>query len=94
MTIIESNKLASLYKMFSDETRLNILYALYEKPLSVFEITEAVIMSQSAVSHQLRLLKDNVLVKNERVGKQVFYSLADDHVKTILDQGLSHIRHI
>ena len=72
MTIIESNKLASLYKMFSDETRLNILYALYEKPLSVFEITEAVIMSQSAVSHQLRLLKDNVLVKNERVGKQVF----------------------
>ena len=80
--------------MFSDETRLNILYALYDKTLSVHEITESVLMSQSAVSHQLRLLKDNVLVKYERIGKQVFYSLADDHVKTILDQGLSHIRHI
>lgn len=83
--------LAEFYKVFGDVTRLKILYVLKESKMCVYDIAEAVEMSQSAVSHQLRVLKQMALVKYERVGKTVFYSLADSHIVTILSQGLDHI---
>ncbi|MEE0519030.1 MAG: ArsR/SmtB family transcription factor [Slackia sp.] len=83
--------LADLFKVFSDTTRIKILYALMTDELSVNEIAETIGASQSAVSHQLRILKQAHLVKFRRNGRSVCYSLADDHVLTILDQGLSHI---
>ena len=83
--------LADLFKVFSDTTRIKILYALVCGERSVNDIAEATATSQSAVSHQLRILKQAHLVKFRRDGRNVHYSLADDHVLTILDQGLTHI---
>lgn len=83
--------LADLFKVFSDTTRVKILYALVNGGKSVTDITEVVHASQSAVSHQLRILKQARLVKFQREGKNVIYSLADDHVHTVLAQGMEHI---
>lgn len=83
--------LADLFKVFSDTTRIKILYALMGKELRVGEIAEIVGATQSAVSHQLRTLKQAHLVKFARDGKNVLYSLADDHVITMLAQGLTHV---
>lgn len=83
--------LADLFRIFADSTRIKILYALYESELCVGAITQLLGMTQSAVSHQLRALKQSKLVKYRREGKTIFYSLADDHVVTILAQGMEHI---
>lgn len=84
--------LADLFKAFGDTTRIKILYALMGKSLCVAHITEAIGATQSAVSHQLRILKQARLVKAERDGKNVIYSLDDSHVYTMLAQGMDHIR--
>lgn len=83
--------LADLFKVFSDTTRIKILYALMGRELCVADIAEATETSQSAVSHQLRTLKQSQLVKFRRDGRNILYSLADDHVYTMLNQGMSHI---
>ncbi len=83
--------LADLFKIFSDSTRLKILCALFNGELSVSEITNLTDVSQTAVSHQLRILKQNHLVKYRRNGKQVLYDLADDHIKSIINLGTEHI---
>ncbi|MBR3811001.1 MAG: helix-turn-helix transcriptional regulator [Agathobacter sp.] len=86
--------LAELFKVFGDSTRIRILNVLFEEEMCVCDIAEALRMNQSAVSHQLRVLKIAKLIKNRKDGKQVFYSLADDHVSTILAMGLEHIEEI
>ena len=83
--------LADLFKVFSDTTRIKILYALMGRELCVADIAETIGATQSAVSHQLRTLKSARLVKFQRDGRNVLYSLADDHVYTMLNQGMSHI---
>ena len=83
--------LAELFKVFGDSTRMRILFVLFEAEVCVCDLAEALNMTQSAISHQLRILKQNKLVKSRREGKSVFYSLADDHVRTIVDQGREHI---
>lgn len=83
--------LAELFKVFGDTTRIRILCALQQSELCVFDIAQLLHMTQSAISHQLRVLKQSKLVKYRRDGKTVFYSLADDHVNTIIDQGMEHI---
>ena len=83
--------LADLFKVFSDTTRIKILYSLMPSERCVADIAEAVNATQSAVSHQLRILKAARLVKFQRDGKNVLYSLSDDHVYTVLAQGMSHI---
>ncbi len=83
--------LADLYKIFGDSTRLRILYVLYETELCVCDIAALLGMQISAISHQLRVLKQARLVKYRRSGKTVFYSLADDHVHSILAQGMEHV---
>jgi len=83
--------LAELYKVFGDSTRIKILYVLFESEMCVCDIAQLLNMSQSAISHQLRVLKQSKLVKFRREGKTVFYSLSDDHVRTILDQGMEHV---
>ena len=83
--------LADLFKMFSDSTRIKILYSLFDGEKNVSEICENIDMNQSAVSHQLKLLKSSKLVKSRREGKTVIYSLADDHVETIIAMGKDHI---
>ena len=83
--------LADLFKIFGDSTRIRILYVLFEAEMCVCDIAALLGMTQSAISHQLKALKNARLVKSRRDGKTVFYSLADDHVKTIIDQGLEHI---
>ena len=83
--------LAELFKIFSDSTRIKILYVLFESEMCVCDIAQLLNMTQSAISHQLRLLKQSKLVKYRREGKTVFYSLADAHVRTILSQGMEHI---
>ena len=83
--------LAELFKIFGDSTRIRILYVLFESDMFVFDIAQLLSLSQSAVSHQLRLLKQSRLVKSRRDGKTVFYSLADDHVRMIIDQGKEHV---
>ena len=83
--------LAELFKIFGDSTRIKILYVLFESEMCVCDIAALLGMTQSAISHQLKALKNARLVKSRRDGKTVFYSLADDHVKTIIDQGLEHI---
>ena len=83
--------LADLFKTFSDTTRIKILYALYDGPRSVGDIAETIGATQSAVSHQLRTLKQARLVRFDRDGRSLIYSLADDHVHTMLAQGMSHI---
>ena len=82
---------ADLFKVFGDCTRIKILYALFESEMCVCDIADLLGMSQSAISHQLRVLKQTCLVKYRRDGKTVFYSLADAHIKTIFDQGLEHV---
>ncbi len=83
--------LAELYKVFGDTTRIKILYALFEAELCVCDIAQLLNVSVSAISHQLRILKQARLVRFRRDGKTVFYSLADDHVRSILGQGMEHI---
>lgn len=83
--------LAELFKVFGDSTRIRILYVLFEAELCVCDIAQTLNMTQSAISHQLKILKQSRLVKNRREGKQVFYALADDHVRTIIRQGREHI---
>ena len=83
--------IAELFKGFADPTRVHILSLLVERELCVTDIAEAVELSQSAISHQLRILKQMQLIKFRRDGKNVLYSLADDHVKTILEMGLEHV---
>lgn len=83
--------LAELFKVFGDSTRIKILYALFEAELCVCDIAQLLKVSQTAVSHQLRVLKTNKLVKSRKDGKNVFYSLSDDHVCSIINQGMDHI---
>lgn len=83
--------LAELFKIFGDSTRIKILYALFESEMCVCDIAQLLNMTQSAISHQLRSLKQSKLVKYRREGKTVFYSLADAHVRTIINQGLEHV---
>lgn len=83
--------LADLFKVFGDPTRIRILYALSAQELCVCDIASVLDMTQSAISHQLRILKQMKLVKFRREGKTVYYSLADSHVETILNQGLDHV---
>lgn len=83
--------LAELFKVFGDSTRVRILFVLFEAEVCVCDLAETLHMNQSAISHQLRILKQNKLVKSRREGKSIFYSLADDHVRTIMNQGLEHI---
>lgn len=84
-------QLADLFKAFGDPTRLRILYTLSEGELCVCDIADSLSMTQSAISHQLRILKEKHLVKACRDGKTIFYSLADTHVATIISQGLNHV---
>ena len=84
-------ELSDLFKVFADSTRLRILHKLFNGPISVGIIADALDMSQSAISHQLKYLKNSNLVKSERNGKSIYYSLADDHIKTIFKTGLEHI---
>ena len=83
--------LAELFKTFGDSTRIRILFVLFEAEVCVCDLAQALNMTQSAVSHQLKILKQNRLVKSRREGKSIFYSLADDHVRTIIAQGQEHI---
>ncbi|MCI9225581.1 MAG: winged helix-turn-helix transcriptional regulator [Acutalibacter sp.] len=83
--------LAELFKVFGDSTRIRILYVLFESDMCVCGIAELLGMTQSAISHQLAVLKKAKLVRYRREGKTIFYSLSDDHVRTILDQGMEHI---
>ena len=83
--------IAELFKGFADSTRVHILSLLAQRELCVTDIAEAVALSQSAISHQLRILKQMHLIKFRREGKNILYSLADDHVKTILQMGLEHV---
>lgn len=83
--------LSDLFKVFGDSTRVKILCALLRADMCVCDIAVLLGMTKSSISHQLRVLKQSKLVKNRRDGKIVYYSLADDHVKTIFDQGLLHI---
>lgn len=83
--------LAEIFKVFGDSTRIKILYVLFESEMCVCDIAQLLNMNQSAISHQLKILKQSRLVKSRREGKAVFYSLADVHVRTIINQGLEHI---
>lgn len=83
--------LAELFKMFGDSTRIRILFILFEAEVCVCDLAEALHMTPSAVSHQLKLLKQSKLIKSRRDGKSVFYSLADQHVRTIISQGMEHV---
>ena len=83
--------LTELFRIFGDSTRVRILYVLFESEMCVCDIASLLGLTQSAVSHQLRALKNARLVKSRREGKTVFYSLADGHVRTILGQGMEHI---
>lgn len=83
--------LAELYKIFGDSTRIKILYTLFTEERGVGDIARLLGMTMSAISHQLRILKQARLVKPRREGKMIYYALADDHVRTIFAQGLDHI---
>jgi len=83
--------LAETFKVFGDSTRIRILWALDESEMCVCDIASLLNMTQSAISHQLRVLKQAKLVKNRREGKVVYYSLDDEHVRLIIDQGMAHI---
>ncbi len=83
--------LAELFKNFGDETRIRIMYALYDDEVCVNDIAKALDMTQSAVSHQLRVLKQNRLIKGRREGKLILYSLADEHVRSLLSVGMEHV---
>lgn len=83
--------LAEFFKVFADTTRIKILYVLLKKEMCVCDIAGTLGMTQSAISHQLRILKQMDLVKNRREGKTIYYSLADNHIASILSQGMEHI---
>ena len=83
--------LAELFKVFGDSPRIRILFVLFEAEVCVCDLAQVLQMTQSAISHQLKILKQNKLVKSRREGKSIFYSLADDHVRTIIAQGCDHI---
>ena len=83
--------LADLFKVFADSTRIRILFVLFESEVCVCDLAKVLNMTQSAVSHQLRMLKQMKLVKNRRDGKTVYYSLADGHIQSIISQGMEHI---
>lgn len=83
--------LAELFKIFGDSTRIKILYALFESEMCVCDIAKLLGLTQSAISHQLRTLKAGKLVKSRREGKTVFYSLDDEHVRSIINQGMEHV---
>lgn len=83
--------LAELFKVFGDSTRISIMFALLKQELSVGDIADALDMNASAISHQLRVLKQAKLIKSRRSGKNIIYSLADEHVVTIIKQGVDHI---
>ena len=83
--------LAELFKVFGDSTRIRILFVLLQSEVCVCDLAALLNMNQSAISHQLRILKQNKLVKARREGKSIFYSLADDHVRTIIAMGQEHI---
>lgn len=85
--------LAELFKVFGDTTRVKIMFALFTAEMCVCDLTALLGLTQSAVSHQLRVLKQTRLVKYRKEGKMVYYSLDDEHVKQIFDQGLAHISH-
>lgn len=87
----EMQDLAEFFRVFGDSTRLKILYVLRYSEMCVLDIANLLGMTQSAISHQLRILKQMDLVKNRREGKTIFYALADSHIVTILSQGLDHI---
>lgn len=84
-------ELADFYKVFGDATRVRILYVLLQSEMCVCDLAVMLGMTQSAISHQLRVLKQAKLVKNRREGKTVYYSLADGHIQTIISQGMEHI---
>lgn len=84
-------ELAEFYKVFGDATRVKILYALLESEMCVCDLAALLKMTQSAISHQLRVLKQMKLVKNRRDGKTIYYSLADGHIQNIISQGMEHI---
>lgn len=83
--------LSELFKVFGDSTRIRILFVLFEAEVCVCDLAEILNMTQSAVSHQLKILKNSKLVKSRREGKSIFYSLADAHVRAIIDQGMEHV---
>ncbi|MBQ6851646.1 MAG: helix-turn-helix transcriptional regulator [Oscillospiraceae bacterium] len=87
----QAMQIAELFKVFGDATRVRILAQLFDREVCVNDIAQAVDLSQSAVSHQLRILKQAHLIKYRRDGKNILYSLADDHVRTILQMGLEHV---
>lgn len=84
------DSIADIFKVFGDKTRIKILYVLHERELCVCDIAQLLEMNQSAISHQLKILKQSKLIKSRRDGKQVYYSLDDSHVHTILKMGLEH----
>lgn len=88
----EMLRVSELFKVLGDGTRMRILFVLLASEMCVCDLSETLNMSVSAVSHQLRILRQTQLVRYRRVGKTVFYALADDHVKTLLSQGLDHVR--
>lgn len=90
----KQERIAELFKGFADVTRIQILTLLLEGEMCVNDIAQAVELTQSAISHQLRLLKQMHLIKYRREGKNILYSLADDHVQTIIQMGLEHIEHV
>ena len=86
--------LAELFKVFGDSTRIRILFVLFEAEVCVYDIAEALNMTQSAISHQLKILKQYRLIKGRREGKHIFYSLADEHVRSIIAEGREHIEEL
>jgi DNA-binding transcriptional ArsR family regulator len=93
LNVEEIKSLAAIYKALGDETRLRLLWALSLEELCVCDLAKVVEMSQSAVSHQLRILRNLKLVKYRREGKRIYYSLDDEHIVNLLAQGVAHIRH-
>lgn len=83
--------LADLFKVFGDSTRIRIMFTISDTEMSVLSIAETLNMEQSTISHQLRILRQNKLVRVRREGKQIYYSLDDDHVKKIIEMGLDHV---
>ena len=88
----EIMELSELFKLFGDETRIRIIYTLYQKELCVGEICSILNMSQSSVSHQLKNLKQSRLIKSRKDGKEVFYALNDDHIEKIFTLAMEHVR--
>lgn len=94
MKIKDENELydlAELFKVFGDSTRIRILFALFDEERCVSDIANTLQITQSAISHQLKILKQSKLIKSRRDGKQIYYALADDHVRSIIGQGLEHV---